>query len=79
MPSDDLLYQLQDHLVVEKHWQVNGRHYRKTAEAWLYNLDRKLSPHFADFSGCLWAGRCRPLAAALADVLYGLCGIVELQ
>jgi cyclopropane-fatty-acyl-phospholipid synthase len=60
MPSDDLLFQLQDHLVVEKHWQVNGRHYSKTAEAWLKNLDHHrdaILPILQDVYGLENAGR----------------------
>ena len=60
MPSDDLLYQIQDHLVVEKHWRVNGRHYSKTAEAWLKNLDHHrdaILPVLQDVYGLEEAGR----------------------
>ena len=60
MPSDDLVFELQDHLKVENHWQVNGTHYGKTAEAWLDNLDRKRShilPIFQDVYGLEDAGR----------------------
>lgn len=41
MPSEALLLQFQEDLVHEKMWVVDGRHYERTANDWLANLDRR--------------------------------------
>ncbi len=54
MPSDRLLYEFPAHFEVEKHWKVSGVHYRKTAEAWLQNMQhhkQEIMDLFDDFYG----------------------------
>lgn len=80
MPSDDLMLYFQDHLSVEDHWCVGGRHYQKTAEAWLANLDaarEALLPVMASVYGssqaAVWLQRWRIFFMACAE-LWGFRG-----
>jgi cyclopropane-fatty-acyl-phospholipid synthase len=40
MPAHNLLARFQDDLRLGQEWKVNGRHYQRTAELWLENMDR---------------------------------------
>jgi cyclopropane-fatty-acyl-phospholipid synthase len=75
MPSDDLICNFHKHLLVEKHWQINGTHYRKTADAWLANMDarkRSIIPILADIYGqkdaALWFQRWRIFFMACSEL-----------
>ena len=39
MPSHDLIHAFPEHLSVEQSWTISGRHYERTANAWIDNLD----------------------------------------
>ena len=77
MPSDDLLPQFQERLTLERHWRVSGRHYQRTAECWLKNLENKkeriwpiLTKTYGAANARRWFGRWRMFFLACAE-LFG--------
>jgi len=79
MPSDDLAARCQQSLQLLDHWRWNGTHYRRTAEAWLENMDRRqhaLRPLFASTYGAeagIWWHRWRVFFMSVAE-LFGFAG-----
>jgi cyclopropane-fatty-acyl-phospholipid synthase len=79
MPSDDLLLYFQNRVLLERHWTMSGRHYQKTAEAWLQKMDvnrKSILALFKEVYGPdapLWVQRWRIFFMACAE-LWGFKG-----
>ena len=76
MPAFDTLEQFPDALRVEQKWAVSGKHYEKTSNAWLNNLDQRethieqiLKPVYGDDT-TVWLQRWRMFFMACAE-LFG--------
>jgi cyclopropane-fatty-acyl-phospholipid synthase len=77
MPSDDLALRFQDKLRLVQRWRWDGRHYEKTANAWLANLDAArdavtpiLSRTYGEANATMWLRRWRVFFMACAE-LFG--------
>lgn len=77
MPAEMLLFMLNDDLLVENHWCINGTHYAKTLRAWLEAIDRNkenaieiLARHSSPEEAVLQFGRWRIFFMACEE-LFG--------
>jgi len=78
MPSDHLMHHFQKDLELVDHWRVDGRHYERTANAWLANLDANrlqalhtLAQAYGPALSRAWLNRWRVFYMACAE-LWGL-------
>ncbi len=77
MPSDELALRFQEQLRIVQRWRWDGRHYERTANAWLANVDARraqilpvLAATYGDASAAQWLQRWRIFFLACAE-LFG--------
>ena len=77
MPSDDLALRFQEDLKLVQRWRWDGRHYEKTANAWLANVDARrdevmpiLAAIYGADAAAQWLQRWRIFFMACAE-LFG--------
>lgn len=75
MPSSDLPLRFADHLSIDKRWHWNGRHYARTCNAWLENMDANedsirpiLAACYGEADASLWWQRWRIFFMACAEL-----------
>jgi cyclopropane-fatty-acyl-phospholipid synthase len=80
MPGDDLALRFQQDLRLLQRWRWDGRHYERTANAWLQNLDARragvlpvLEATYGAADAALWLQRWRIFFMACAE-LFGYRG-----
>lgn len=80
MPCEHLLRRFDQHMQVTRQWNWNGRHYQRTSEAWLRNLDERRSDVLPILESCYgrsearrWFHRWRMFFLAVAE-LFGYAG-----
>jgi cyclopropane-fatty-acyl-phospholipid synthase len=75
MPSDELPLRFQEHLRLERRWRWDGRHYQRTANAWLANMDARrdivwpiLEQAYGEAEAQRWWSRWRMFFMACAEM-----------
>jgi cyclopropane-fatty-acyl-phospholipid synthase len=80
LPSEDTLLYFQNDFALKNKWNVNGKHYSLTLEAWLQNMDREIvtvrklfNEYYGEDNAVKWIARWRTFFIACSE-FFGLDG-----